>query len=274
MNKLSVREIQLEELEILKKVTSFLDENSIKYTLIGGTLLGAIRHKGFIPWDDDIDIAISRDDYNKLQNIIKQNNHLDNNLYFHSNELGNLNLPFTKVYNYNIRALDERYNDKYEKYLWIDIFPIDGFSRDIKNCYKAIKKQKIYHKILVYKKMTYRYLMSKKNYKLLFKIIFKIIVDVVPYKIIVAKLINLTKYNQYKSSEFAGCYIWGYGINERMPKKDFENMIEVEFENIKFKCIKNYDAYLSNLYGNYMVLPPNNERINHNFVAWRINDEK
>lgn len=66
MRKLSLREIQNEELYILKYVVDILEENNLRYSLLGGTLLGAIRHRRFIPWDDDIDIGMPRPDYNKL----------------------------------------------------------------------------------------------------------------------------------------------------------------------------------------------------------------
>ena len=84
---LTSRETQLEEKKILDEVVKFLEKNNLRYFLIYGTLLGAIRHKGFIPWDDDIDIAMPRPDYDKLQRILKESNSiLNDNLHFHSLE--------------------------------------------------------------------------------------------------------------------------------------------------------------------------------------------
>ena len=161
---LNTREIQLEEKKILDQVVEFLDKNDLKYSLCAGTLLGAIRHKGFIPWDDDIDIMMSRPEYNKLQELIKNNsNILGDNLYFHSVELHNLNMPFTKVYNHNVEINDWRYNDIYEKYLWIDIFPIDGFPDNVGECKKWFEKRNSIKKILAYRKMSNKFILSKKN---------------------------------------------------------------------------------------------------------------
>lgn len=273
--KLKHNEIQLEEKRILDEVVNFLNKNRIKYCLFGGTLLGAIRHQGFIPWDDDIDIAIPRPDYDKLQNIIKNNNKLGNNLYFHSYELKNLNMPFTKVYNYNIEIFDWRYKDKYEKYLWIDIFPIDGLPSDEKENILLFKKRDRLKKIMMYRKMSIKYMFINKEkvLKNIIKFIIKIIYSILPERLITSKIIELNK-NNYEDCEYAGNLVWGYGVKERMDKKIFEEYIDVEFEGSTFKGLANYDKYLTNIYGDYMTLPPVDKRITHNFEAWRIDDEK
>ncbi len=276
MNKFfSTREIQLEEKKILDEVVKFLDKNKIKYILCGGTLLGAIRHKGFIPWDDDIDIAIPRPDYNKLQNIIKQNNRLGDNLYFHSYELKNLNMPFTKVYNHEIGIYDWRYSDKYEKYLWIDIFPIDGLPSEDKENILLFKKRDKLKKIMMYRKMSMKYIFinRKKIFNNIIKFIIKIIYNILPERLITSKIIELNN-NNYDNSNYAGVYVWGYGPRERMEKSIFEEYIDVSFEGTKYKSIKDYDKYLTNIYGDYMKLPPIDERITHNIEAWRIDDEE
>lgn len=275
---LTKREIQLEEKKILDKVVTLLDENNIKYSLCGGTLLGAIRHKGFIPWDDDIDIFICRDDYNKLQEILKENNKLDNNIFFHSYELKNLNLPFTKVYNKDIRIEDKRYIDSYENYLWIDIFPVDGLPNNEKECVKLYSKKEKYRILMKFKKMSLSFMF--KNKKRFFinigKLFVKIFFNLLPQSFLTKKIIKLTYKNPYLTSNYAGCLTWGYGPQEKMKKKEFEEYIDVEFEGSIYKSIKNYDLYLTNLYGDYMTLPPEDKRVTHSFEAWRVeeNDEE
>ena len=273
---LNTREIQLEEKKILDHVVEFLDKNNIRYSLCGGTLLGAIRHKGFIPWDDDIDIFIPRPEYDKLQEMIKKDNSiLGNNLYFHSVESNNSNMPFTKVYNHNIRAYDWRYNDKYEKYLWIDIFPIDGFPENNEECKKWFKNRNKTKKMFMYSKMTSKFMFHKKEYlKNIAKIIIKFIAKILPKDYYAKKIISLGKKYPYETSKYAGCYVWGYGPQEKMKKEDYEKYIDVEFEGTKYKGLKEYDKYLTNLYKDYMQLPPEEKRVTHSFKAWRVEDEK
>ena len=273
---LNIREIQLEEKNILDHVVRFLDKNNINYSLCGGTLLGAIRHKGFIPWDDDIDILMTRPEYDKLQEIIKKDNSiLGNNLYFHSVESNNSNMPFTKVYNHNIRAFDWRYKDKYEKYLWIDIFPIDGFPESDDECKKWFKKRNNIKRMFLYNKMNIKFLFSKKGFiKTIVRLSIKIASLFFKDNYYAKKIISLGKKYPYETSKYTGCYVWGYGPQEKMKKEDYEKYIDVEFEGTKYKGLKEYDKYLTNLYKDYMQLPPEEKRVTHSFKAWRVEDEK
>lgn len=272
MTYLTTRQIQLEENKILDDVIEFLKKNNLKYFLCGGTLLGCIRHNGFIPWDDDIDIAMPRTDYDKLQKILKENtNKIGKNLYFHSYELGNLNLPFTKVYNHEILINDYRYNDKYEKYLWIDIFPIDGLASDNQIFLDYKKLQKIKY-LLFYRKMTFKFMLEKKEIflKKIAKIFFKLFLKIIPEKYFAKKIIKLSQKYPYDTSEYVGCYVWGYGPCERFKKEVLETYDVGLFENKKYTILKYYDEYLTGIYGDYMTLPPEDKRVTHSFKAWRV----
>ena len=276
---LNIREIQQEEKKILDNVVKILNNNNLRYFLCGGTLLGAVRHKGFIPWDDDIDIAMPRPDYDKLQQLLIKNKiECPNKLSFHSLSLKNLNFPFIKVYNHCIEIYDYRYEDRFEKYLWIDIFPIDGFPESNKECIKWFKKRNKYKKMLGYRKMSNKFIFeNKKNLlKNITKFVFKYICKIIPENFFAKKIDKLSKKYPYDSSRYAGCFSWGYGPQEKMEKKEFEEYIDVEFEESIYKSIKNYDLYLTNLYGDYMTLPPEDKRVTHSFEAWRVeeNDEE
>ena len=273
---LNTREIQLEEKKILDEVVKFLDKNKIKYFLTYGTLIGAIRHKGFIPWDDDIDIAVPRDDYQKLVSLFKNNNLLGNNLYFHSYELGNLNMPFAKVYKHDIKVYDWRYNDKYEKYLWIDIFPIDGFPDDKIEFEKWNNKKNLIRTLIMYRKMSIKYMFKDKKKFLINipKLISKIVLNILPERFLSKKIVKLTEKYPYDKSKYAGCYVWSSNLGEKMLKKDFEEYTKVDFEGSKYNALKKYDKYLSQVYGDYMTLPPEEKRITHNFKAWRVDENE
>ena len=276
-NYLKLSEIQLEEKKILDEVVKFLDNNKIKYFLTYGTLIGAIRHKGFIPWDDDIDIAVPRDDYDRLVSLFKDNsNLLGNNLYFHSFELGNLNMPFAKVYNRDIEVYDWSYNEKAEKNLWIDIFPIDGYPESDDEFIKWNKKKLRLKSLILYRKMTLKRILKNKK-KIIFvlpKILLKIVLNILPERFLSKKIVKLTEKYPYDKSKYAGCYVWSSNLGEKMLKKDFEEYTKVDFEGSKYNALKKYDKYLSQVYGDYMTLPPEEKRITHNFKAWRVDENE
>ena len=144
MKQLNIREIQLEEVEILKEFIKFANENNLKYYLSGGTMIGAVRHQGFIPWDDDIDIAMPRPDYDRLINLAKTKK-ISEELEIKSLELGNLAYPFVKIINKNIDIVSKSAEDKN---LWIDIFPIDAVPSDYEEQKKLIKKVMNYKGII------------------------------------------------------------------------------------------------------------------------------
>lgn len=266
---MTLREIQLEELEILKKTAKYLDNNNLKYFLCGGTLLGAVRHRGFIPWDDDIDIMMPRNDYDKLIDTLNENS-IDPNYELKCIERRNSIYPFAKIINKNIIIQSKSIEDKN---LWIDIFPIDGYPEDNDEAIKVAKKIALYKGIIYLQTTSFKEILdeNKGNINKTKKIILKPIASIIP-TIIVSKLMVkiATKYN-YENSKFVGAYIWGYGIKEKQEKEKFvSKQITVQFENENFKAPIGYDTYLSSIYGNYMKLPSKEKRITHNIFAKKI----
>ena len=127
----------------------------------------------------------------------------------------------------------------------------------------------------MYSKTTSKFLFHKKEYlKNIAKIIIKFIATIFPKKNYAKKIISLGKKYPYETSKYTGCYVWGYGPQEKMKKEDYEKYIDVEFEGTKYKGLKEYDKYLTNLYKDYMQLPPEEKRVTHSFKAWRVEDEK
>ena len=174
MEYLKLKELQNEELKIAIEIDKFCNENDIKYFLSSGSLLGAIRHHGFIPWDDDMDMYMTREDYDRFCNIFSHPN-----LIIKYCENGTLHAPFAKVCNPNIIVESETLGDEDNSILWVDIFPIDGAAETKYEQEKRFKKVSFLSKLL----MTNRsiYYPSKNPVKNIFKYLFdKLITKCLP----------------------------------------------------------------------------------------------
>lgn len=146
MDYLTSDEIKTELLNSLREIDMFLKKNNIQYSIMSGTMLGCIRHGGFIPWDDDIDIGMLRPEYNKLLNLLRKNsNCLNEELFGVGIELENGQWPFLKIYNKNI-LVKENMEEKPVN-LWIDVFPFDGMPCRQSNLYQRyiMLLRKIFH---------------------------------------------------------------------------------------------------------------------------------
>ena len=272
--KLTSDEIKKIELNILLAFHVFCKEHELQYSLCGGSLLGAVRHKGFIPWDDDIDVFMPRPDYEKLREltggkcIAEKFYLLDWRNPASDSDKRFMYYPFLKLIDLTTRVdavdFDAR---KYYSGIWIDIFPIDGLPESD----SATKK--IYKKSWFWRQMFSLHFCDKIVAKGLVQKIIK-----APF-LPVAKIMNgiklckrlddLSMQYNYADCEYVGGIINGYGPQEKLQKKELE-LTDVEFEGRIVNGIKGYDVYLTNLYHDYMQLPPKEKRICHGFDAWYV----
>lgn len=262
LNTTELREIQL---DILKKVTSFCERRNINYSLYGGTLLGAIRHKGYIPWDDDIDISMPRPDYNRLIEDFHLIN--DKNLKINAYEIDKkYPYPFIKVS--DERTIQKDFlNVNYSIGVNIDIFPIDGLPSS------SVKSGRIMREAMILKKIfEIKWQKIKKDrevYKNLILIAVKPFFKIFSIKFLLNRFTKLTSKYDYNTSDYIGNIVWGYGIRERCEKECYEEYFRVDFEKNSFYTMKGYDKYLRNVFGDYLQLPPVEKQVsNHSFKAY------
>lgn len=276
MKKLTMKEVQLGSLNILKKIDEICRRENLQYCLAYGTLLGAVRHKGFIPWDDDIDIMMPRKDYDLLVDYFVRNKESLVPYELFSKQ-------FNQDYPYMInRVSDSRYvldvdNEKpYGIGLFVDVYPLDGAGNSVKE-YTKKKNMSSRNAALCF--LTSRKTVKRENTSSVIKYIMKypafLVAKILGRNFFMRRLDNLQRTCDYENSEYVGCMVWGSdeGIRDIFPKEWFREMIDVEFEGNLFKIPKEYDKILSRWYGNYMELPPEDKRIAHHFYDAYLKDD-
>lgn len=269
MKELTLDEIKVSELFLLIEFDRICKKNNLYYTLCGGTLLGAVRHKGFIPWDDDIDVLMPRPDYDRLLNNINIDKEgLPSYMKFVSWKDGSSNYPFIKLIDKRIKVDVRHFNpDLCGEHIWIDIFPIDGNPSKKRELYKIYNKMKFLRRILYIK------LSEGKKAKTFIKRLIKPVLirglKVVPFKILCENMDALAKTYDFENSEYIGGTLWGYGPQERIKKSGYMQGIQINFEDRVFNAPSNYEEYLTGLYQDYMKLPPMKQRIVHEIRAYR-----
>ncbi|MCI8347216.1 MAG: LicD family protein [Bacilli bacterium] len=269
MNKL--RQLQLVELEMLKEIIKICNENNIRYYLMGGTLLGAVRHKGFIPWDDDIDIGMKRQDYEKFLSIADQ--YLSDDLkidYFkeHKGEKDYISNYVAKVENKKVKVKNKTAKIERMQNAWIDIFPLDGMPRNF-----IIRK---FHMLkLLYSRLLLKYsqFSTITNQRIKGRPLHEKILMIIGKICQFEKLLNnhsclekidknLKKY-QYDDSDYVVNFMGAYKFKEMFPRQIYEEIGKYSFEGLELTGPKNYDLVLTQLYGDYMKEPKDK---NHHFT--------
>lgn len=271
-----LRKVQLAQLEIAKEVKRVCEENNIKYFLDSGTLLGAVRHKGFIPWDDDMDIGMLREEYNKFIKIAPQK--LSDAYYLQTWDTDEYYAnAFAKVRKKN--TIYAEYNCRYSKVgneLYIDIFPYDVYPDVSKKRKKQGKKVNLYRCTLLIKNGVYPWKATGgrlKNFGRFIKYLPYLISSLFMYKKNIKEkyLRAMYMYNNEDSEylyEQAGSASYGKWI---VPRKCFEKYSELVFEDTSFSCPVDSELYLKSVYGDYMKLPPEEKRMNrHNIYEIKL----
>ena len=263
-----IKIIQDKILSILKEFISICKDNNLTYYALGGTLLGAVRHKGFIPWDDDIDIGMPREDYEKFKKIAS--NALPENYKFLSDDTSNYKKSFSVIRDDSTKIIMNYSNEEQEESLWIDIFPLDGMpTNPLKKKYHSYRY--LYTRMMVQLSQFNSLVNQKKeNRPWLEKVIIRI-ANVVKIEKVVSFSWAQKKYLQtikkYSFNEgFAGNYTGAYKLREIVPSDYFGQPVLLQFEDLKLSCPHKFREYLTAIYGaDYMQLPPEEKRVLHHY---------
>lgn len=268
MKQLSLDEIKAIELSLLIEFDRLCKKNNLYYTLCGGTLLGAVRHKGFIPWDDDIDILMPRPDYDRLLNNINiDQKELPSYMKFISWKDGSSDYPFIKFVDKRTKTKVDYYDSNLRaNHIWIDIFPIDG------NPSEERELKKIYRKMIFIRKILCIKIAQGDQGKTFIKRMIKPVLirslKWIRLSKLCEKMDNLAKSYDFEKSDYIGGILWGYGPQERIEKKEYMQPIHLEFEGRVFNAPSNYKEYLTGLYQNYMEIPPKEKQEIHGIHAY------
>ena len=275
---MNMKQIQLEELriiqmDILSAVHIFCKTHGIRYSLACGSLLGAARHKGYIPWDDDIDIYLLREDYEKMIKIFPDL--LEDKYKFCTLERCNhWSFPYGKIMDVRTVIYEGDESDD-NMGVNIDIFPVDYVPDDEDEWLKYDKqRRKCYHYYEIRKYLkVFRFNKNKNTAINIAKICIKLPLSFISTRFM-ARIVQMIakKFYKKKSERVFEC---AQGIYQKrpFPKVLFENIIMLPFEDRYYMCFSDYDTYLSNAFGNWKELPPIEKRQSHHiFTAWWKNN--
>lgn len=265
MNKKTLRKVQLIQLEILKKIKNICEKHELTYWLDSGTLLGAVRHKGFIPWDDDLDIGMFRDDYEKFLQIAP----LEFGDFYHLQHWESdscYGLSFAKVRKAGTVYIETKsQKSSAENGIYVDVFPYDKYGNKLWSQGIPLKVIKSIMQVKAGVR-TWRdgerinYLTLLKNTPSLFLSVF------LSRDYLINKYMRIaTKYNHMSCKYYFAQGISNYGKNI-IPIDILESFEQIQFEDDLFTVPSRYDVFLSICYGDYMRLPPEDKRENRHQI--------
>lgn len=265
----NLREIQLAEREILREMLFFLEANDLPYVALGGTLLGAVRHGGFIPWDDDIDLALPREEYERFLRLAPEKFNGITSPFFVENRFLSPDYPyyFSRVVDRKITFTDTSSRVVKIAHPWVDVFPLDGIPDGIKG---------LFHKIrLLLARLAFQYsefdilVDIKRKERPFFEKIFILFGQLLPIQKLFSptrsyeRLDRLLKKYPYALSPNAVNFMGAGKFKEMHRKSLYENTAFYEFEGLSVRSVSDAKTWLRKMYGDYLQPPEPNNRNKH-----------
>ena len=255
---LSLEQIQSRLLQILIFFDSYCKDNNLRYWIAYGTLLGAVRHEGFIPWDDDVDVMMPREDFERLIQTFKDSN---DRFFIRDWNNSGISNPFPKLCDSEVLLESWGYKGVLQENLWIDIFPVDGAPDE----FREYRRWKRADRRLLYIAWS----QTRKSVRMISKVAKSIIAPVsrlfIDYKDCMNRINDRWKKAFLSSSDYVtcvGCDVNGVGYSY-FPRSCFDETVELEFCGHRFPAPRGYERMLEITYGDYLTIPPENQRLDH-----------
>ncbi len=271
MRKIELDELRSLQLKVLEQVDKICKEQGLRYSVVGGTMLGAVRHHGYIPWDDDIDIFMPRPDYQKFIEYSIENE-IPFGLLCHQSSDRFYDL-YAKAYAKGT-LIKEEFANRWDNAcgVYIDIFPADALGQTFKEAQKTLNSSRFNRELLVaanWKKFTRS--KTRSWYAEPVRFAFYLLSRFVNPKKLIKKIEKTYINKDFDSNAVVGVVCGSYRDKELMPNKYYTEFITVSFEGRELSGLKHYNEYLSKIYGDYMQLPPENKRVtHHSFTPYYI----
>ena len=266
MKKIEREECREIQMCILDEIARICNENGLHYYIACGTLLGAVRHKGYIPWDDDVDIIVMRDDYDKLIALLKDERVKKPEwLEVIDDTRDDYYYPFAKVT--DNRTLVKMDRHKGDSGLWVDVFPYDGLP-------SSIPLAKIYTQIAAFIRVICLAMDTDFSSKTLnaWNLFYKCVLNAMTYVVGRKRFCRFVEWFHHrydiKTSKYVTSLFFDNRVDSILDKEKLLPQTVFKFENREYTGFANYDFLRKRRYGDYMKLPPEEKRITHDFYAW------
>ena len=267
-NEILVNSIQKKLIPMFAWFHEFCVNNGLRYYALGGTMLGAVRHKGFIPWDDDIDVGMPRKDYDKFLKLCKGKK--INNYEVECNEKDSTDFfyGYAKIYDTTTTLIEHsRYNIK--RGIFIDLFPLDGAGNEKKEALKLHKPVYWRYQLLMAKTCAFN--RNRAWYKNAAVLLCRFIPGPNNNRLL-SQIDKLCKKYKFDDCKYVANMLGNWGEREIVEKRVMGMPRLYQFENIQIFGVENYDVYLTKLYGNWRDLPPKEKQItHHDYVYLNLN---
>lgn len=263
---LTTPEVKAAILDILKSIIRICNDQGLRYYLAYGSLIGVLRHQGFIPWDDDLDIWMPRPDYNKLlQYFDDPMNNTGSLVALHTTDHRLLPFLLTRISDTRYKEIGEYGSVVPEMGTFIDVYPLDGLQG---NQEEALKDNKKTYSI------TLKYLgaanLPSRSPSVLKKCLKNFLATMLKSPLFYwHELCDRSTVEEYENAEYVSCKIWNDAQSCKVVdrKDDYGEGKMASFEGLQVRIPDNADAVLRRIYGDYMQLPPESERVGHHFYS-------